>query len=117
MMGSPDQRDRNSSAGEHPAEITTDGTGTHNNDIFGLHDTSIIGGEDHMKKTLLLAGFAVIAAAILPLYAAAQDAAAVIDASAKAMGGSSLQSLRYTGTGTNNSTGQAYAPGGPWPRF
>src|SRR5438128_11968226 len=58
-----------------------------------------------------------IAAAISPLKVAAQDAAPVLDASAKAMGSATLQSIRYTGSGTNNSVGQAFAPGGPWPRF
>src|SRR5262249_48335586 len=42
---------------------------------------------------------------------------AVIDASLKAMGTTALQSIRYTGTGTNNSVGQAFTSGGPWPRF
>src|SRR5919204_235343 len=47
----------------------------------------------------------------------AQDAAAVIDASAKAMGSTTLQSIQYSGTGTNNSVGQAFTSGGPWPRY
>ena len=47
----------------------------------------------------------------------APDASTVINAAMKAMGASTLQSIRYTGTGTNNSLGQAFTPGGPWPRF
>ena len=47
----------------------------------------------------------------------AQDAAAVIEASAKAMGSTTLQSIQYSGTGTNNSVGQAFTSGGPWPRY
>src|SRR5439155_8267978 len=67
-----------------------------------------------MKKMLFVV---FVVAAIVPLSAAAQDAASVIDASAKAMGSATLQSIRYTGTGTNNSVGQAFTAGGPWPRF
>src|SRR5207237_2521340 len=58
-----------------------------------------------------------VSAAILPLEVAAQDVGWVIDASAKAMGSATLQSIRYTGSGTNNSVGQAFTAGGPWPRF
>ena len=47
----------------------------------------------------------------------APDASTVINAAMKAMGASTLQSIRYTGSGTNNSLGQAFTPGGPWPRF
>jgi glyoxylase-like metal-dependent hydrolase (beta-lactamase superfamily II) len=67
-----------------------------------------------MKKTLWI-GF--VFAVILPLNVTAQDASSVIDASAKAMGTTTLQSIRYTGTGTNNSVGQAFRSGGPWPRY
>src|SRR5437773_11596052 len=67
-----------------------------------------------MKKMLFVV---FVVAAIVPLRAAAQDAASVIDASAKAMGSATLQSIRYTGSGTNNSVGQAFTAGGPWPRF
>ena len=59
----------------------------------------------------------VITALMIPPKAAAQDASSVIEASAKAMGTATLQSIRYTGTGTNNSVGQAFTPGGPWPRY
>src|SRR5438552_8778551 len=67
-----------------------------------------------MKKMLFVV---FVVAAIVPLSAAAQDAAPVIDASAKAMGSATLQSIRYTGSGANNSVGQAFTSGGPWPRF
>src|SRR5215471_4908828 len=66
-----------------------------------------------MKKTWVM----VIAALIIPLNLAGQDAASLIDASAKAMGSTALTSIRYTGTGTNNSVGQAYTSGGAWPRY
>src|SRR5579864_9239926 len=68
-----------------------------------------------MKKTLWIG--LVIMAVIMPLNAIAQDANSVIEASAKAMGTTALQSIRYTGTGTNNSVGQAFTPGGPSPRY
>jgi glyoxylase-like metal-dependent hydrolase (beta-lactamase superfamily II) len=53
----------------------------------------------------------------LPLAGQAQDAGAALDAAAKAMGTATLQSLRYTGVGSNNSLGQAYQTGGAWPLF
>ena len=67
-----------------------------------------------MKKIFVLA-FVIACAVSLRLLA--QDAGAVIDAATKAMGTAGLQSIQYSGTGTNNSTGQAYTSGGPWPRF
>jgi len=67
-----------------------------------------------MKKMLFVV---FVVGVIVPLSAAAQDAASVIDASAKAMSSATLQSIRYTGSGTNNSVGQAFTAGGPWPRF
>ena len=38
-------------------------------------------------------------------------------AAADAMGAASLNSIQYSGSGTNYAFGQAYTPGGPWPRF
>lgn len=67
-----------------------------------------------MKKLLCIA---VAGAAFLSLNVVAQDGAGVIDAVAKAMGTAALQAVEYTGTGTNNSVGQAAISGGPWPRF
>ena len=71
-----------------------------------------------MKKTFVIA---VAATTLLSVQLAAQDptqdARAVIDAAAAAMGATSLQSIRYTGTGSTNPTGQAFMTGGPWPRF
>ena len=61
--------------------------------------------------------FVLMLAVALPPAVRAQDANAVLDAAAKAMGTTTLQSIRYTGTGTNNSAGQAFISGGPWPRF
>jgi glyoxylase-like metal-dependent hydrolase (beta-lactamase superfamily II) len=71
-----------------------------------------------MKKTLVIA---VAATTLLSLKVAgqstAQDARAVIDAAAAAMGTAGLQSIQYSGTGSTNPTGQAYLSGGPWPRY
>ena len=72
-----------------------------------------------------LSMIAVAAATVLSLQLSAQDAAqdanqdarALIDASAAAMGTAALQSVRYTGTGSVNPTGQAFTSGGPWSRF
>ena len=38
-------------------------------------------------------------------------------AAADAMGATDLNSIQFTGSGTNYAFGQAYTPGGPWPRF
>jgi glyoxylase-like metal-dependent hydrolase (beta-lactamase superfamily II) len=38
-------------------------------------------------------------------------------AAADAMGATNLNSIQFSGSGTNNAFGQAYNPGGPWPRF
>ena len=38
-------------------------------------------------------------------------------AAADAMGATSLNSIQFSGSGTNYAYGQAYTPGGPWPRF
>ena len=67
-----------------------------------------------MKKMVQI-GFVI--AFVMSLKVGAQDARATIDAATKAMGASNLQSIQYSGAGTNNMTGQAFAPGGPWPRF
>jgi len=48
---------------------------------------------------------------------AGSDAKEVIDAAAAAMGTTALRSIQYTGMGQFYATGQAYHPGGPWPRY
>jgi glyoxylase-like metal-dependent hydrolase (beta-lactamase superfamily II) len=67
-----------------------------------------------MKKILPIVVLGVIAAAF---QAAAQDAAAVIDAAAKAMGTPSVQSIQYSGSGAVFMLGQNVRPDAPWPRF
>ena len=66
-----------------------------------------------MRRTI----FVVFAAAVLSAPIFAQDAPAVIEAAAAAMGTSRLQSIQYSGTGSVNPTGQQFSPQGPWPRF
>jgi glyoxylase-like metal-dependent hydrolase (beta-lactamase superfamily II) len=60
-------------------------------------------------------------AMLLSLRVAAQDTASqakpAIDAAMAAMGTAGLQSVQYTGTGQFYASGQAYEPGGPWPRY
>src|SRR5579862_4220277 len=66
-----------------------------------------------------------VAAVALLLFGLARSAAqntgsdvkVAIDAAAAAMGTIALQSIQYTGTGQFYATGQAYHPGGPWPRY
>ena len=47
----------------------------------------------------------------------ASEAKTAIDAAVAAMGTTALQSIQYTGKGNYYATGQAYEPGGPWPRY
>jgi glyoxylase-like metal-dependent hydrolase (beta-lactamase superfamily II) len=71
-----------------------------------------------MKKLFVLA---IAATMLLSMRAAAQNAGAdaktVIDAAVTAMGTAKLQSIQYNGSGSFYATGQAYEPGGPWPRY
>jgi glyoxylase-like metal-dependent hydrolase (beta-lactamase superfamily II) len=72
----------------------------------------------NMKNLFVVA---IAATMLLSMRAAAQnagaDAKSVIDAAAAAMGTTGLQSIQYNGTGSFFATGQAYVPGGPWPRY
>src|SRR5688572_23972806 len=54
---------------------------------------------------------------LFPLALSAQDAAAIVAASAKAMGAESLRTIQYSGSGFSFVFAQAASPGGPWPRF
>jgi glyoxylase-like metal-dependent hydrolase (beta-lactamase superfamily II) len=68
-----------------------------------------------MKKILPALGIIAVFAAS-PLVA--QDARAVIDAAATAMGTANLQAVEYSATSGNTyAVGQAPGPGKPWPRF
>lgn len=64
-------------------------------------------------------GWTLLAPAMLMLAACAHrtdDANAVLRHADEAMGGVNLTTLRYAGSGTANTFGQAYRPGMPWPR-
>jgi hypothetical protein len=52
---------------------------------------------------------------LMPWLSEGQDAQAVLDGVAKAMG--DVQALQYTGSGSIFAVGQSPAPGTPWPRF
>ena len=67
-----------------------------------------------MKKTLI----ALVAIALLSSPAGqAQDAKAVIDAAASALGATNLRTLQFSGWGFDYVFGQSYTPGSAWPRF
>lgn len=68
-----------------------------------------------MKRSLVAA---VIAAAGLTAPAAsAQDAAATVDAAARALGATTLRTVQFSGWGSDYIFGQAYDGNAPWPRF
>ena len=67
-----------------------------------------------MKK-IALAIAAIGALATVPGHA--QDGNATLETAARALGAAQLTSIQYSGNGTNNAFGQAYAPDGPWPAF
>jgi glyoxylase-like metal-dependent hydrolase (beta-lactamase superfamily II) len=57
------------------------------------------------------------ATALLAACAHRNDAATVLRQAEQAMGVAQLQTLRYAGSGTGATYGQAYVPGQPWPRI
>jgi len=57
----------------------------------------------------------VILCVLMPRLGHGQEAKAVLEGVAKAMG--DPKSLQYTGSGTNFAVGQSASPGMPWPRF
>src|SRR5439155_24192594 len=70
--------------------------------------------EGHMRKMIVtMAALSIVAA----MTVRAQDGRATLEAAAKAMGATGLNSIQFCGNGTNASFGQAYKPGGPGPSF
>jgi glyoxylase-like metal-dependent hydrolase (beta-lactamase superfamily II) len=61
--------------------------------------------------TALVAGLALVVAMV------GCTAKTGVAAAADAMGATNLNSIQFSGSGTNYAYGQAYTPGGPWPRF
>ena len=57
----------------------------------------------------------VIVCVLIPRLSDGQEAKAVLDGVAKAMG--DVTTLQYTGSGSNIAVGQSPSPGTPWPRF
>ena len=55
--------------------------------------------------------------ACMPAFAHAEDAEALLKKVAAAMGASDVQTLRYSAEGTGYTFGQAYVPGGAWPKI
>src|SRR5438876_11569706 len=49
--------------------------------------------------------------------ASAQDARAVLQASAKAMGGTDLKTIQYSGAGWSSRIGQTYGLAEDWPKY
>jgi glyoxylase-like metal-dependent hydrolase (beta-lactamase superfamily II) len=66
---------------------------------------------------LRLAFVSLSAAALLAACAHRDSADAVLQHADQAMGGSQLKTLRYAGSGTGATFGQAYQPGTAWPRI
>ena len=68
-----------------------------------------------LSKGLLLAAIAsAVAFAVLGVLRA-QDAKATLEAATKALG--DVNTIQYSGSGSNNAYGQAFKPGDPWPAF
>jgi hypothetical protein len=65
-------------------------------------------------RSLLVVAFAAVLAACAT---SSEDAQATLSRSAQAMGSSGLKTLRYAGAGTGYTFGQAYTPGGAWPKI
>ena len=63
------------------------------------------------SMTVLVAGLA------LAIAVAGCSQKTGVAAAADAMGATNLNSIQFSGSGTNYAFGQAYTPGGPWPRF
>jgi len=60
---------------------------------------------------------ALVAGLVLAVAASGCSQPSGAAAAAEAMGATNLNSIQFSGSGTNNAFGQAYSPGGPWPRF
>ena len=58
-----------------------------------------------------------LAGCLVSFSVLAQDATAVLNRAAKVMGAEQLNTLRYAGSGSGASFGQAWKPGDPWPKL
>jgi glyoxylase-like metal-dependent hydrolase (beta-lactamase superfamily II) len=66
-----------------------------------------------LRTTLIAASLAALASCAAP----PQDAADVLARASEAMGSTRLETLRYSAEGTGYTFGQAYHPGGAWPKI
>ncbi len=69
------------------------------------------------KRTALPVISVWVAVAFIPATALAEDAEALLKRASGAMGTSDLKTLRYVAEGTGYTFGQAYVPGGAWPKI
>jgi hypothetical protein len=67
-----------------------------------------------MWKTLMIV---IAVVALMPQMGVCQDAKATLEGVAKAMGGTDLKSIQYSGSGSTFAVGQNVNPTAPWPRF
>ena len=65
-----------------------------------------------LRSTFIAASIAALASCAAP----PQDASGVLARASEAMGSTRLDTLRYAAEGTGYSFGQAYHPGGAWPK-
>ncbi|HEV7578607.1 MAG TPA: MBL fold metallo-hydrolase [Caldimonas sp.] len=65
-------------------------------------------------RPLLVLAFAALLASCA---STGDDATATLARAGQAMGSSSLKTIRYSGSGTGYTFGQAYTPGGAWPKI
>ena len=71
----------------------------------------------HFQEQIAAASLALALAVVAPAASAAVDAAGVLRRAAAAMGASDLKSIGFAGSGTGATFGQAFTPGGPWPKL
>jgi len=67
-----------------------------------------------MTKTLMIV---IAVVALMAHVGACQDAKTTLEGVAKAMGGTDLKSIQYSGSGSTYAVGQNPNPTAPWPRF
>ncbi len=78
---------------------------------------SIAASTTHFISHSFVAACTVGASMLVPIQAKAADSAdAVVARAERAMGASSLNSLRFSGSGSGAIFGQSYEPGGSWPK-
>ena len=70
------------------------------------------------RNHVLLPGIALSATlALIPAAVMAENAEGLLKRASNTMGATGLKTLRYAAEGTGYTFGQAYVPGGPWPKI